>query len=162
MEYTKNEINTPIPDRLVKSFLTTTQLHNENHFNDTSGKCNEFDPKTSPKGSKRTKSPPSCSKRLKYTETITNKISEFENFLEQLSSESLKSTHRVNSFDSYYSQTSTNVKNNAIKNNEICNQNQLMCLNSDNGQLKWIEDLMCLLHNSESSDVLEQKLIKSV
>lgn len=161
LEYTKNEINTPIPDRLVKSFLTTSQQYSdiENHVdNDNLEEDIEFEPKTLVKGLKRLQSPQPSSKRFKHTETPSNKKSEFESLLEQLNT---KPIPKVYNSTSYYSQSSASTENNIIKNNEVCNKNQLMCLNSDiNAQPKWVEDLMCLLHKLENSD-MEHKSIES-
>lgn len=161
LEYTKNEINTPIPDRLVKSFLTTSQQYSdiENHVeNDDHEKDVEFEPKTLMKGLKRLQSPQPSSKRFKYTETPSNKNSEFESLLAQLST---KTVPKVYNSTSYYSQNSPSIENNTIKNNEVCNKNQLMCLNPDiNAQPKWIEDIMCLLNKLENSD-MEHKSIDS-
>lgn len=147
LEYTKNEINTPIPDRLVKSFLTTSQQYSndiENHVNnDDVEKDIEFEPKTLVKGLKRLQSPQPSSKRFKYTETPSNKNSEFESLLEQLST---KTVPKVYNSTSYYSQNLASIENNTSKNNEVCNKNQLMCLNPDINAQKWVEDIMCLLN----------------
>lgn len=149
LEYTKNEINTPIPDRLVKSFLTTSQQYNENNnkFNNdaASEKVNEYDLKSLTKGLKRSKSLQSCSKKKKYTEATTYKISEFENVLEE-STKCTSTAPRVNN-------SSSSLENNLIKNKEVCNKNQLVCLNPDiDAQPKWIENLLSLLHNIDNSD----------
>lgn len=104
------------------------------------------------------KSPLPCSKRFKYNETNTKKMSEFENLLEQLSSKCTKTVAKVNDPSLYCSQNSSTVENNGGNNNEVCNKNQLMCLSSDiNAQPKWVEDIMCLLHKLETSDVVEHK-----
>lgn len=150
LEYTKNEINTPIPDRLVKSFLTTSQQYN----NDTSSeKDNDFDSKSLTKGLKRLKRSQTCSKKFKYTESSTYKKSEFENLLDQLSPESMKTFPRVyNSRSNFYQNSS--IENNLIKNKEVCNKNQLVCLNSETDiQLKWIENLISLLNKKDNSDM---------
>ncbi|XP_022164355.1 GA-binding protein subunit beta-1 [Myzus persicae] len=163
LEYTKNEINTPIPDRLVQSFLNTSQQYNENENNldnDIIEKDIELGSKSSlSKGLKRLKSPQPCSKRLKYTEsTIT---SEFESLLDQLTSKCTKTVPRVYNSKAYCSQSLSSVENSTMRNNEVCNQNQLVCVNPDiNAQPKWVDDLMCLLHKLDNSDLGEQKSIE--
>lgn len=164
LEYTKNEINTPIPDRIVKSFLTTSQKQNENEYqsiNDAFESDNEIDSKTLNRGLKRIKSPQPCSKRFKCTETTSNKKSEVESLFEQLSSKTSKTKPIANNCSSYYSHTTTSTENSKTKNNEICNQNQLVCLNPDvNTQQKWIEDLICLFQSFENSEIMDQKSIE--
>jgi len=153
LEYTKNEINTPIPNRLVKSFLTTSQQQNEiNHDNNiTSEKNNEFNIQTFVNGLKRLKSPEPCSKRFKYTQTSSSNISEFDTLLEQLNSKCSQTTKVCNS---YHSQSSSSVENNTIENNYDCNKNQLVCFNSDiNAQPKWVDSLMCLLNTLDNTNM---------
>lgn len=163
LEYTKNEINTPIPNRLVKSFLNTSQQFNANENqldNNTIKKDDEMDSKPQARGLKRLKSPQPCSKRFKYSETTNNKNSEFEGLLEQLTQNSkcTKTLPKVYNSSSYNLQSSF-VENSLTKNYEPCNKNQLVCLNSDiSAQLKWVEDLISLFRKLDSDNV-EHKLI---
>lgn len=161
MEYTKNEINTSIPDHLVQSFLNTSQHYNENENhveNENFDKDNESDSYTHIKGLKRLKSPQPCSKRFKDTESSKNL--EFESLLDQLSSKCTKTVPRVHNSKSYCPQSSSTVENTTMRNNEVCT-NQLVCLNPDNyTQPKWVEDLMCLLHKLDNSDIVEHKSIE--
>lgn len=161
MEYTKNEINTPIPDRLVQSFLNTSQQYNENENHigsDNIEKDIELGSVTLARGIKRLKSPQPCSKRFKYTECA--KTSEFESLLDQLTSKCTKTVPRVNNSNPYCFQSSS-VENGTVKNSEVCNQNQIVCVNSDiNAQPKWIDDLMSLLHKLDNSDIVEHKSIE--
>jgi len=144
LEYTKNEINTPIPDRLVKSFLATSHTHNNIKSHDDSDNTSE---KNNGLGSKRLKSPQPCSKRFKYTKTTSNGKLEVENLLEQLNSKCTTPVPKFCNSNSYCSQSSSFLENSAIKNNEVCNKNQLVRFNSDtSAESKWVEDLMCLLH----------------
>jgi len=153
LEYTKNEINTPIPDRVVKSFLTTSQQHNDN---DTAEKNNQFGSKTNVKGLKRLQSPQPCSKRFKHTKTDSDNKSDVDHLLEQLNSICTKTAPKVCNFNSYCSQSSSSVVNDMIKNNEVCNKNQLVCFNSDiNAQPQWVEDLICLLQNLDNTDIVD-------
>lgn len=143
--------------------MTTSQQYNENENhpdNNTFEKNNEMESKTMTKGLKRLKSPQHCSKKLKYSETTNNTNSEFEGLVEQLSqySKCTKTFPNVNNSNSYDSQN-VSIENSTVKNNEVCNQNQLVCLNPDtNAQPKWVEDLMCLLHKLDS-DYAEHKFI---
>lgn len=157
MEYTKNEITTPIPDRLVKSFLTTSKQCNNNEINTNAlEKENAVESKTTFKGSKRSKSPQSCSKKLKFTETTVSKKSEFESLLEQLNLKYPNTVPRDNNSSANFPQNVSSLEISSAKNNEVCNENQLVCLNSDiNGHPKWVEDLMCLL-----KDIVEYKSTK--
>lgn len=140
----------PIPDSLVKSFLNTSQQYNDN---ENCEKIKEGDSKTPVKGLKRLKSPQPCSKKFKYTDITTDKNSEFESLLEQLSSKCTNTVPKVNNSNLYGSQHVSSLENNGMKNNEICTKNQLVCLNSDiNTQPKWVEELMCLLHKLENSE----------
>ncbi|XP_025200847.1 uncharacterized protein LOC112598548 isoform X2 [Melanaphis sacchari] len=160
LEYTKNEINTPIPDRLVQSFLNTSQQYNKNknHIdNDNIEKDTELSSKTLARGVKRLKSPQPCSKKFKYTEST--KITEFESLLDQLSSNCTKTVPRVYNSSSYCSQNLSTAESSTMRNNKVC-KNQLVCVNSDmNAQPKWVDDLMCLLHKLENSDTVEHKII---
>lgn len=162
MEYTKNEINTPIPNHLVKSFLTTSQQYSNNT---TSDKDNDFDSKFQTKGLKRLKSSQNCSKKIKYAESTssTYRKSEFENLPDQLSSKSIKTFPRVYNSSSNFSQNSSSMGNNPMKYKEVCNKNQLVCLNSDTDiQFKWIENLISLLNKKDTSDIIENKSIGPV
>ncbi|XP_025417063.1 uncharacterized protein LOC112688202 isoform X2 [Sipha flava] len=153
LEYTKNEVNTPIPDSLVKSFLNTSQQYNDN---DTNKKSKNEDSKTPIKGLKRMKSPQPCSKKIKYTETPIDKNSEFESLLEQLSSKYTNTVPKANNSNVCGSQNVSSVESNVMKNNEVYTENQLVCLNSDiNTQPKWVEDLMCLLHKLDNPDTAD-------
>lgn len=159
MEYTKNEVNTPIPDRLVKSFMNTSQTHNNIKSPDNSDiiseKNNELDSKTFVKGLKRLKSPQPCSKRFKCTKTTSDSKLELENMLEQLNSKCTKPVPKFCNSNLYCSHSSSSVENNAIKNNEVFNKNQLVCFNSNsNAESKWV-DLMCLLHKLDNVDMLD-------
>ncbi|KAL5243891.1 hypothetical protein ACI65C_011301 [Semiaphis heraclei] len=158
LEYTKNEINTPIPDRLVQSFLNTSQQYNENenHIgNENIEKDIKLGSVTLARGLKRLKSPQPCSKKFKYTEST--KTSEFESLLDQLTSKCTKNIPRVYNSNSYCSQ-SASVENSTVRNNEVCNQNQIVCVNPDiKAQHKWIDDLMRLLHKLDNSDIVEHK-----
>lgn len=160
LEYTKNEINTPIPDRLVQSFLNTSQQYNENenhHNKDNIEKDIELGSITLARGLKRLKSPQPCSKRFKYSEST--KISEFESLLDQLSSKCTKTVPRVYNSNSYCPQSLSTVENSTKRKNEVCNKNQLVCINPDiNAQPKWVDDLMCLLHKLDNSDIVEHKI----
>lgn len=161
LEYTKNEVNIPIPDRIVKSFLNTSNQYNENknEIDNVPEKNNELNSKTPNKGLKRLKSPLLNSKKFKCDETKTGKNSKFEIFMEQSSSRCLDNTPKVSNLSTTHcSQSFSAVDINTVKNNEFCNKSQLMCLNSDvNSQPKWIEDLMCLL-----KDIVEHKKIEPV
>lgn len=155
MEYTKNEVHTPIPDRLVKSFLNTSKQFNTNKDNSPK-KGDELELKTDSKGLKRLKSPQPCSKKFKHAKTVINKKSEFENLLEQLSTKCTKSVPRIYDAGTHGLQRSPSLDINTVKNTEVCNQNQLVCLNSDtNGQSEWVEDLMCLL-----KDIVEHTTVR--
>ncbi|XP_001951306.2 serine/threonine-protein phosphatase 6 regulatory ankyrin repeat subunit A [Acyrthosiphon pisum] len=158
LEYTKNEINTPIPDRLVQSFLNTSQQYNENenHLDyDNIEKDIELGSTTLSRGLKRLKSPQPCSKRFKYTESTMT--SEFESLLDQLGSKCTKTVPKVYNSNSYCSQSLSSVENNTMRNNEVCNQNQLVCVNPDiNAQPKWVDDLMSLFHKLNNSAIVEQ------
>lgn len=160
LEYTKNEINTPIPDHLVQSFLNTSQQYNENenHLdNENIEKDTESGSITLSRGLKRLKSPQPCSKRFKYTEST--KITEFESLLDQLSSKFTKTVPRVYNSNSYCPQSLSTTESSTMRNNEVC-KNQLVCVNSDiNAQPKWVDDLMCLLHKLDNSDIVENKPI---
>uniref|UniRef100_A0A2S2N735 Uncharacterized protein n=1 Tax=Schizaphis graminum TaxID=13262 RepID=A0A2S2N735_SCHGA len=157
LEYTKNEINTPIPDHLVQSFLNTSQQYKENENNlenDNIEKDNELGSITI---AKRHKSPPPCSKRFKYNES--SKITDFESLLDQLSSKCTKTVPRVYNSNTYCPQSSSTAESSTMRNNEIV-KNQLVCINSDiNAQPKWVDDLMCLLHKLDNSDTVEHKQI---
>lgn len=155
LEYTKNEVNIPIPNQIVKSFLNTSNQYNENK-NDTDKNVPEKDnnSKTPNKGLKRLKSPLPSSKKFKCDETTTSKKSKFNNLMEQSSSNYSDNIPKVSNLNTAHcSQSFSTVEINTVNNNEICNNNQLVCLNSDiNSQPKWIEDLMCLL-----KDIVEFK-----
>lgn len=153
LEYTKNEVNTPIPDSLVKSFFTTSQKYNKNG-NHSENNVPEIDNETDSnnKGLKRLKSPQPCTKKTKYSETSTGN-SETKSFLEQMNSGCTKPVPQAYNVSSGCSQSSSSAEN-----NEICSQNQLMCLNHDvNTQPKWVEDLLCLFHKLKKSDIVVHK-----
>lgn len=158
LEYTKNEITTPIPDQLVKSLLTTS-MNNENEYKpdgNTPEKDNESDSKIPIKGLKRfKKSQLPSSKRFKSNEIPIDKKSEHEILLEEQLLNSRCAKSKIQN-----SNSSTSETNKTTNNNEICSKNQLVCLNSDiNTQPKWVEDLMCLFNKLENSIVIEHKSI---
>lgn len=159
MEYTKNEVNIPIPDRIVKSFLNTSNQYNENK-NETDKNVPEKDndSKTPNKGLKRLKSPLPSSKKFKYDETTSRKKSKFDDLMEQSSSKYSDNISKISNLNTTHSsQSFSTMEINTVKSNEVCNKNQLVCLNSDiNSQPKWIEDLMCLL-----KDIVKHKKIES-
>lgn len=146
-------MNTPIPDRLVKSFFSTSQQYNKNgnHFeNDLSKNDDEKD--SNDKGLKRLKSPQPCTKRTKYTKTCTRN-SETKSLFDQMNSKCTKTVGQAHNVGSGCSQSSPSAEN-----NEICSQNQLVCLNRDiNTQPKWVEDLMCLFYKLKKSDIVVHK-----
>lgn len=158
MEYTKNEVNTPIPDRLVKSFFTTSQQYNENgNHSENNHSKKEIDSKIHNKRFKRLKSPQPCSKRTKYTETC-NRSSETESLFEKMSTKCTNTVPQVYNINSGCSQSSSSSENNTIEMGEICFKNQLVCLNSDiNTQPKWVEDLMSLFYKLKKSNIVIQK-----
>lgn len=158
LEYTKNEVNIPIPDRIVKSFLNTSNQYNENkNETDKNVPKEENDSKILNKGLKRLKNPLPSSKKFKCEETTTSKKSKFDDLMGQSGSKYSDNIPEVSNLNTAHcSQSFSTVEVNTVKNNEVCNKNQLVCLNSDvNSQPKWIEDLMCLL-----KDIVEHKKIE--
>lgn len=132
----------------MKSFLTTSKQCEKNKIDAPETESTTIDSKTPSKGSKRLKSPPPLTKKLKFTETTVVKKSEFEILLEQLNIKYPKNSPRVNNNSS--ANSSQNVSSldisTAKNNNKYSIKNQLVCLNSDvNGHPKWVEDLMSLL-----------------
>ncbi|XP_050419708.1 myb-like protein D [Adelges cooleyi] len=154
LEYTKNEVNIPIPKRLVKSFLKSSSKNNS-HENNLENKNfeNDDDSVTNIKGQKRLKNEESTNKRIKRNEPINKRLKTLLDVLNQ-------DLIRVSSNKKNQKSASTVNTKSDSRYNEADSSNQLMCFDPDmSSRRKWVEELTLLLQKNECKNIPANELL---